>query len=199
MNKTLNVSQLLATPDLTYINGTVVGWLIGIRPPNGRGPSKAKLQDNTGVIEVSLWGGSVQHHEGKRVAMSGKGMQIKEYRGVKGLSVGDKVNIAQLGDSGPSGEQFPGDPAPTPPAPTKPSYAPQTAQKEAPPAHLPHGATVGGALARAVEVWKHARPVGSGDMPDQQDYEDIEKICRHFVDIQGRIERGERPEEAPPF
>ncbi len=112
MSKQIQVSQLLATPDATYINGDVSGHLTGIRPPNGRGPSKAKLQDSTGSIEVSLWGGGVSHWEGQYVTFSGKGMQIKEFRGAKQLSVGDKVTISKASEP----DSVPGDP-PARPAP----------------------------------------------------------------------------------
>ena len=93
MTKIIEISQLHSTPEGTYINGIVEGWLSQIRPPNGRGPSKARLEEGAGSIEVSLWGGGVSHWEGKRVRFSGKGMQMKEYKGTKSLSVGDKVLI----------------------------------------------------------------------------------------------------------
>lgn len=59
------------------------------------------------------------------------------------------------------------------------------------PASPIHGATVGGALARAVDLYMHVRPQGTGQMLEQQDWEDIEDITRRLVVIQQRIESGE--------
>jgi len=62
-----------------------------------------------------------------------------------------------------------------------------------------HGATIGGALARAVDMWMHVRPAGSGQIPEQQDFEDIEKITRGLVAVQLRIEEDPNNEAGVPF
>jgi len=200
MSKQIQVSQLLATPDATYVNGEVTGYLTQIRPPNGRGPSKARLHDSSGQIEVSLWGGGVSHWEGKQVTFSGKGMQIKEFKGVKGLSVGDKVLISQAAQQA---DEMPGDPPAAPQTRPAPEQARSVPQKPFPalpdpfrdaPVNLPHGATVGGALARAVDIYlAMGQAADTGVRWDTPDIAFVEQITRDLVEIQGRIERGEPP------
>jgi len=169
MSKQIQVSQLLATPDAQYINGEVSGLLTNIRPPNGRGPSKAKLQDPTGSIEVSLWGGGVSHWEGKYVLFSGKGMQIKEFRGTKQLSVGDKVVIGQAvePEERPTEADF-RSMAPTAPAPQPPRHSQQNRPAVPPgglPVNIPNGQTIGMATKAAVDIWlkTHAEQGGAWD------------------------------------
>ena len=112
MTKLIEISQLLNTPADTYINGAVEGYLVQIRPPFKEGaPGKAKLQDGGQTIDVSLWGQGFSHWEGKRVRFSGKGMKVTEYKGVKQLSVGDKVLVESA-----EADAIPGDPAPAHPA-----------------------------------------------------------------------------------
>ena len=197
MSKKIQVSQLLSTPNATYINGEVTGHLTNINPPFKQGaPSKAKLQDETGFINVSLWGNEVSHWEGKNVTFSGKGMQIKEYRGEKQLSVGDKVAISAAQEP----DNIPGDPlpsfaAPRPaPKPIQTAPAPQTARSVAQnsPSGAPiHGATVGGALARAVDIYIAGCESNNVAWSwGEQARESVELITRDLVSIQQRVESG---------
>jgi hypothetical protein len=160
MNKTVTISQLHNTPDGTYINGEVSGWLSQIRPPNGRGPSKAKLSDGSQEIEVSLWGGGVTQWEGQQVTFSGKGMKIQEYKGKKSLSVGDKVNIGAA-DVNPDLEAATATQAragikPPPPA-QSPRQSSQNAQERLP-VNLPAGQTVGMAVKLAGDMLLSENP-----------------------------------------
>ena len=188
MTKLIEISQLLNTPDQTYINGAVEGYLVQIRPPFKEGaPGKAKLQDGGQTIDVSLWGQGFSHWEGQRVRFSGKGMKITEYKGEKQLSVGDKVSVESA-----AADAIPGDPAPAQPAqhhpsPVKPSSS--TGQSSTfnvgnPPTPV-HGATVGGALARAVEV------AIAMNRPD--DLTLIEKHMHAFIAMSLRAETGAKP------
>jgi hypothetical protein len=66
--------------------------------------------------------------------------------------------------------------------------------------HTPiHGATVGGALARAVEIWLGVRGSKGTDLPDIQDMEDIERLTRQLVFIQQNVESGAPPVENVPY
>ncbi len=213
MSKLIQISQLNATPDGTYVNGEVRAVLSrAVEPKNPKAPWKATLSDSTGAIEASMWGGSIAHWEGKQIVLSGKGMKVQEYKGTKTLSVGDKVNIAfggapgaaaQTGNEGDFGDvsqpstasaPFGGHNAPLPPR-NAPSVA-RIAQEHLP-VNLPHGATVGGALARAVDIWlaiNAQSPAWSPEAPQE-----IEQITRDLVEIQGRIERGEPAKSDVPF
>jgi len=206
MSKLITVSQLNATPEGTYINGEVRAVLSrAVEPKNPKAPWKAMLSDSTGIIEASLWGGSVAHWEGRHVVLSGKGMKIQEYKGVKSLSVGDKVDISFGGAPGTAAqdEHMEGDPMPhtANPVPAtgrfqaKPFPALKTPQQlqealDNPPVNLPHGATVGGALARAVDIALGTGALSMGGFGPGQ-VAIIERITRDLVEIQGRIERGE--------
>lgn len=170
-NKLIEISQLHATPPDTYINGAVEGYLVQIRPPFKEGaPGKAKLQDGGQTIDVSLWGQGFSHWEGKRVRFSGKGMKVTEYKGTKQLSVGDKVLIESS-----EVDAIPGDPPAQPAyqAPRTANSVPALAQSSRPPVH---GATVGGAIARAVEV------AIALNRPD--DLALIEKLMHGFIALQ---------------
>jgi hypothetical protein len=100
----------------------------------------------------------------------------------------------------PEGEDMPGDPpsrptttqsrtvAPNPPQVQAPRQSSQNAQERLP-VNLPHGATVGGALARAVDIW--LKGPNAGEPWSTISIAEIEGITRDLVNIQGRIERGE--------
>lgn len=59
-----------------------------------------------------------------------------------------------------------------------------------------HGATVGGALARAVDIFLHGCPRGEPVDWRPLSVELVERITRDLVSIQQRVESGEQP---PPF
>lgn len=83
------------------------------------------------------------------------------------------------------GEQPRGTPAFIPPL--NPPQAARIAQER--PSVLPHGATVGGGLARAVEIWLAINAQNPAWGPEA--VTEIEQIARDLVEVQGRIERGE--------
>lgn len=187
-NTTITVSQLLATPDGSFVNSPVEGYLVQIRPPSGKGPAKAKLQDGSSVIEASLWGGDCRQWEGKRVRMSGKGMKVTVYppnSGIKQLSVGDKVSIdsAEAFAGVPSHPRGVSAPEPMPGDPT-PSKAPTVSQS----APL-SGALVGMAINRGVEIWL-AQEGEAGARWDKTAIERVEEIARQLVEMSKRIETG---------
>lgn len=111
----------------------------------------------------------------------------------------------------PSGaeEHMEGDPLPPPPlyrpAPVKTAQPPPQARSVAQnrpsehlPVNLPHGATVGGALARAVDIYlAMGQAADTGVRWDAPDIQFVEQITRDLVEIQGRIERGEPPANQP--
>ena len=184
-NTTITVSQLLATPDGSFVNSPVEGYLVQIRPPSGKGPAKAKLQDGSSVIEASLWGGDCRQWEGKRVRMSGKGMKVTVYppnSGIKQLSVGDKVSIdsAEAFAGVPSHPRGVSAPEPMPGDPT-PSKAPTVSQI--------HPATAGMAINRGVEIWL-AQEGEAGARWDKTAIERVEEIARQLVEMSKRIETG---------
>lgn len=91
-------------------------------------------------------------------------------------------------------QAFHGTPAQTP------RQSSQNAQERLP-VNLPHGATVGGALARAVDIWIATMRSQSGDFvwDSKRSAPEVETITRDLVDIQTRIERGEPMESGEPF
>lgn len=210
MSKIIQISQLLATPDGQYVNGEIHAFVRGIKPPFKQGaPSKGELSDSTGSISASFWGGGVDHWEGKQVVLSGKGMKITEYKGTKALSVGDKVDIRFGGAPGAAaqGEAFPGDPVPavssgsygqppvqTPPARPMPQNGPRTAQEHLP-VNLPHGATVGASINKAVDIWIATKQPESGWTDSSATL--VEKWARQLLEIHGAMERGEPPVNIP--
>jgi hypothetical protein len=133
----------------------------------------------------------------------------------------DKFNVTRNPDPSkgrftgqPEAENMPGDPIPISRPPAR-----SVAQKQVPvapikwdgapdlPVNLPHGATVGGALARAVDI-----AIATGALPMSAfgvgQIAIIERITRDLIEIQGRIERGEpmphpiareQDENDPPF
>lgn len=186
---TYTVSQVIATPENDWVNAEVFAVLSNPKAPNGKGPWSATLTDSTGSIVGKFWGGSIDHWNGKRIKVSGQGLQRKAYKGVPELSVSQKADISFAGAPGTAGQAVDHNA-------DLESASPRSSQQSAPnaaksPAMPIHGATVGGALARAVEIWKHIRPAGSGQMPDRQDFEDIDHLTRTLCDIQRRIEAGE--------
>lgn len=196
MKKQYTIAQVLATPEGQYVSAEVFAVLSRATPPRGKGPWTAQLTDSTGTIVGKFWGGDISYWEGKRIRLSGQGMQRKGYNGTPELSVGQKAEISFAGAPGTAGQEedgIPGDPVA--PASTQQSKWVYPAASAQPPVktqgNAVHGATVGGALARAVEIWRHIRPGGSGAMPDQQDFEDIERLAAALVIIQQRIESGE--------
>ena len=198
-NKLIEISQLHASPPDTYVNGMVEGYLVQIRPPQGKAPAKGKLQEGAGTIDVTLWGGDASHWEGKRVRLSGKGMKVTEYKGVKQLSVGDKVMIEAAGGAQPSApqEQMPGDPAPdqTPSAPIQARSVAQNRPSEPSVAPI-HGATVGLAINNAREIWLSINQGGSGRWDEQARFE-VETIAADFLAMALRLERGQEIPTAP--
>lgn len=115
MSKLIQVSQIQASPDGTYINGEVRAVLSrAVEPKNPKAPWKALLADSTGIIDASFWGGSIAHWGGKQIVISGKGMKVQEYNGTKTLSVGDKASVGFGGAPGTAAqeEQMAGDPVP---------------------------------------------------------------------------------------
>lgn len=210
MSKLIEISQLLAAPDGTYINGSVTGYLTQIRPPNGKGPSKAKLSDGVVEIQVTIWGGGVEHHEGKQVHFSGKGMKIQEYKGVKSLSVGDKVQISQVNSGSESPEDMPGDPVSRPVAraplasqvgtamraPNPSQSAPIARnQPSSQPVNVPHGATVGASINKAVDIWISTNTEGHAWTESSATL--VEKWARQLLAIHTAMERGEPPVNVP--
>jgi hypothetical protein len=221
MQKQIAVSQLLATPEGQYVNGTVTGYLTQIRPPNSKGPSKGKLSDGSHEIEVSLWGGGVSHWEGQQVTFSGKGMKIAEYKGTKSLSIGDKVMISAASGQP---DHIPGDPpqpryadragpqghpdeSPTYRPPEKPTGAREQSfqsrnhpvqGKPANTAGTPvNGALCGMAVKAAVDIWLATR----GDAQwNNVSGEFVEDTARSIILMSERIQSGQptaNPENVP--
>jgi len=105
----------------------------------------------------------------------------------------------------PEAENMPGDPIRVSRPPAR-----SVAQKQVPvapvkwdgapdlPVNLPHGATVGGALARAVEFYiEGCKSTNTSFSWGEQAKQSIDLITRELVEIQGRIERGESPANEP--
>ena len=83
------------------------------------------------------------------------------------------------------------------PIPANPSHSTGISQSGAAPVRL-NGQMVGGALARAVDIWIATRPQEPA-MWGNDDAMAIEVIVRDLVAIQQRIENGETPAEQSPF
>lgn len=190
MKKTYTIAQVLATPEGQYVSAEVFAILSRATPPRGKGPWTAQLTDSTGTIVGKFWGGDISHWEGKRVKLSGQGMMRKSYKNVPELSVGDKTDVSYAGAPGAAAQAedaIPGDPEPSQsfsrpvPVQTPPRLA------NAPTAI--HGATVGGALARAVDIYLHNTPQGT--KWDDGEASKVEQITRDLVAIQQRVETGD--------
>ena len=84
-----------------WVNEEFEAVVSGVRPGQGRKPTKAKLSDphNPGVsIEACFFGGrNVASYNGKVCLFSGQGMKMGEYNGTPELTIGDKVTIQVLG------------------------------------------------------------------------------------------------------
>lgn len=160
MPKIYTIAQVIATPEGQYVSAEVFAVMSNIQAPRGRGPWTATLTDQTGSIMGKFWGGDISYWAGKRMKLSGKGMQRKEYKGVPELSVGDKVNISFAGAPGTAAQEeetMPGDPLPPPPRYNAAPLPSQPARQIAPTASgtpaIPHGATIGMCVKGALDIW----------------------------------------------
>jgi hypothetical protein len=194
MSKIIQIGQLLATPNGTYVNGELHAFVRGVKPPFKEGaPSKAELSDSTGSISASFWGGGIEHWDGKKVVLSGKGMKVGEYKGTKQLSVGDEVDIRYGGAPGAAAQEaepMPGDPVPVPNQPRQS----QGNVFAAPSGTRVPGATVGMAVKIAADFL-----LNEGKW-DKTCAGRVEAIAGEIIALSQRLERGEVPIGEPlPF
>lgn len=198
MPKIYTIAQVLATPEGQYVSAEVFAVLSNIQPPRGKGPWTAVLTDSTGTITGKFWGGDISYWNGKRMKLSGKGMQRKEYKGVPELSVGDKVDLSFAGAPGTGAQEeetMPGDPLPQPPRYNPAPLPPQPARPPSPtasgtPASPIHGATVHpatvGMCFKIAADFLLKEGEWNGDTPDR-----IEAMALKLIERAQRLERGE--------
>lgn len=208
MKKQYTIAQVLATPEGQYVSAEVFAVLSRSTPPRGKGPWTAQLTDSTGTIVGKFWGGDISYWEGKRIRLSGQGMQRKGYNGTPELSVGQKAEISFAGAPGTAGQEedgIPGDPVP-PPVPaghvrmsgTAFASPPVKTQGNAP---VPlNGQTVGMAVKAAVDLWiATACPAPASGGFGQSQLNEIERIARSIVAMSERIQSGVQDDESVPF
>lgn len=211
MKKIYTIDNILSLADGSWVSGEVFVTVSNIRPPNGRGPTTATLTDATGVIVGKFWGaGGIEHWAGKRVKLSGQGIQRKSYQNVSELSVGQKAEISFAGAPGTAAQQeddIPGDPAPqyapspqtSPQAGYRPSPSHVSAARQVAPmaSGTPrNGQTVGMVCKGAIDLWIATggpQENMGGFGPDQIDQ--IEKIAESLFQMSERIQSA----ESPPF
>ncbi len=198
MKKTYTIAQVLATPEGQYVSAEVFAVLSRATPPRGKGPWTANLTDSTGTIAGKFWGGDISHWEGKRIKLSGQGMQRKAYQNVPELSVGQKTDVSFAGAPGTAGQEvdaIPGDPV-APQSFSRPVHAkpfPALPDPFKPTGTPVNGQTVGMAVKAAVDIWLSTNPRGQTANLDWsiESIEQVEQIARDIVAISERIQSGE--------
>lgn len=202
MKKQYTIAQVLATPEGQYVSAEVFAVLSRATPPRGKGPWTAQLTDSTGTIVGKFWGGDISYWEGKRIRLSGQGMQRKGYNGTPELSVGQKAEISFAGAPGTAGQEedgIPGDPVA--PASTQQSKWVYPAASAQPPVktqgNAVFGATAGMAVKAAIDLWIATKPTGNEFAGAALEW--VARTAHSIVMVSQAIERGENPNESVPF
>lgn len=203
--KLLTIAQVLALPEGEWANGDIFAVLTNPKPPRGKGPWTATLTDSTGSIVGKFWGGGIDHWSGKRVKLSGAGMQRKAYQNVPELSVGQKADVSFAGAPGTAAQEedaIPGDPLPSEPRYDVTPHGIVPRVSDAPKAAgLPvHGATVGMCVKGALDIWLQTR-ANAGDVWDSNAISFVYGVSNQILGVCQRVEKhaNEESQDDVPF
>lgn len=186
MSNPLTIAAVSALPTDSWVNDGVVATVRSVERKVSKANKpfwKCYLADPTGTAQVSAtFFTAPKFIQGQRVQFTGAGIKFKNDQYGPSLSVGDKAVTEILGEQPASRQE-------------QPNAHPQS------PATSPigpiHGASVGGGIARAVEVLLATRP----DVFKTDSWRnDVYSLAVGFCDIQQAIENGkplEDPDQVP--
>lgn len=192
MENPITVAALIALPSDSWVNGGFVATVRSVERKMSKANKpfwKCYLGDALGNAQVSAtFFAPPKFIQGNRVSFTGSGIKFTNDTYGPSVKVGDKATIEVLGGDvhvGPAPQQEYAAPVPPPramvPQPTHTQGAP------AQPIGPIHGASVGGGIARSVEVLLATKPqiFATGGWQNE-----VYALAVGFCDIQQAIENG---------
>ena len=101
MNEQVTTIEQAKTKVDGFINGPFIVLLSGVKAlqtKTGKTLYKGKVSDSTGMMQITSFN-NIQHLEGKRIRIMGKGIKLSTYNNNREMTVGDKTTLIEDGSS----------------------------------------------------------------------------------------------------